>query len=72
MNRIVRLTINLAPGVAAALVSTAHEKGLNLTEAIRHAIAVWKLCCDEQASGRRIVIVEDTGCCVTEREIVLL
>ncbi|MDM7855488.1 CopG family transcriptional regulator [Cellulomonas alba] len=71
-SRVVRLSVNLAPTVAAALKSTAAKKGLSITEAIRHAIAVWKLVVDEQAAGRKVMIVEGQGDSATFREIVLI
>lgn len=71
-NRVVRLSVNLAPSVAEALKSTATRKGMNITEAIRHAIALWKLASDEQAKGRKLMVVEGEGDNATFREIVLL
>jgi len=71
-NRVVRLSVNLAPSVADALKTTAARKGLSITEAIRHAIAVWKLVTDEQENGRKIMIMEGEGDGARFREIILV
>jgi hypothetical protein len=70
--RVVRLSVNLASSVADALKSTAQAKGLSITEAIRHAIAIWKLVSDEQAKGNRVMIVEGRGEKAEYREIVIV
>lgn len=69
---VVRLSVNLAPTVSDALKATAQRKGLSITEAIRHAIAVWKLVSDEQAKGNRIMIVSGEGDRAQYREIVMV
>lgn len=69
---VVRLSVNLAPSVADALKSTAARRGLSITEAIRHAVAVWKLVTDEQAKGNRVMIVEGEGDKAQYREVVLV
>lgn len=71
-NRVVRLSVNLAPSVADALKTTATRKGLSITEAIRHAVAVWKLVSDEQEKGNKVMIMEGTGDSARFREIVLV
>jgi len=69
---VVRLSVNLAPTVADALKTTAGRKGLSITEAIRHAIAIWKLVTDEQAKGNRLMIVSGDGDRAQYREIVMV
>ena len=54
-----RLSVNLAPTVAHALRTVAHRRGITYTEAIRYAIALWKLLVDERAKGNRIVLVDE-------------
>jgi len=69
---VVRLSVNLAPTVADALKTTARRKGLSITEAIRHAIAIWKLVTDEQAKGNRVMIVSGEGENTHYRELVMV
>lgn len=69
---VVRLSVNLAPTVADALKTTARRKGLSITEAIRHAIAIWKLVTDEQAKGNRVMIVSGEGDNTQYRELIMV
>jgi predicted transcriptional regulator len=58
----VRLSINLADDVAAALGDWADKKCLSYTEAVRRAIAVWNFVETEIANGNKIAVVEaDSG-----------
>ncbi len=71
-NTVVRLSVNLAPDVADALRGTAAAQGITVTEAVRRAVAVWKLVSDENAAGRRLMVVDGKGDGATFREVVLL
>lgn len=57
----VRLSVNLAPGVARTFKSTAAGLGMSVTEATRRAIGLWKLLVDAQERGARIVITDRRG-----------
>lgn len=69
---VVRLSVNLAPSVAAVLKDAAHQQGTSVTEALRRTIALWKIVSDERARGNRVMVVEGTGDSARYREIVLL
>lgn len=70
--RVVRLSINLAPTVAEALKTTATKQGVSITEAVRRAVALWRLVSDAQDHGNRVMVVEGRGDDAQYREIVLL
>lgn len=70
MAEYIRLSVNLAPTVSEALRATAARKGLSITEAVRHAVAVWKFITDEQAKGNRVLIMEGEGTGARFREVV--
>jgi len=70
--RVVRLSVNLAPSVAEALKSTAQKHGVSITEAVRRAVALWKLVSDSQAKGQRVMLVEGQGDRAQYREIVII
>jgi hypothetical protein len=55
----VRLSINLAPGVAETLKGYARRKGVSATEAIRRAISVLAYVDSAQNRGASINIQED-------------
>jgi hypothetical protein len=69
---IVRLSINLAPDVAAVLNNLAERKQITVTEAVRRAIAVWNFFETERVIGNRIAIIEDGPTGERIREVVLL
>ncbi|WP_328712284.1 hypothetical protein [Nocardia salmonicida] len=70
---VVRLSINLAPDVAAVLRNWADKKRISVTEAIRRAIAVWNFIETEKANGNRLAIVESLpGGGERIREVVLI
>lgn len=52
----VRLSVNLAPDVAAALRYLADRKGVSITEAVRDAIATEKFIQDEIAKGGAFIV----------------
>ncbi|MEU1523937.1 hypothetical protein ABZ413_17225 [Nocardia rhamnosiphila] len=56
---VVRLSINLAPDVAKVLRGWADRKHINVTEAIRRAIAVWNFVETEKANGNSLAVVEN-------------
>ncbi|MGV9680372.1 hypothetical protein ACWDSJ_34265 [Nocardia sp. NPDC003482] len=56
---VVRLSINLAPDVAAVLRRWAEEKRISVTEAIRRAIAVWNFIESEKKKGNTLAVVEN-------------
>jgi len=63
-----RLTVNLNPETAAALREIVENRNISFTEAIRRAVAIYKLIEDETAQGHKIQINEGTKV----REVVLL
>ena len=69
---VVRLSINLAPDVAHVLKSLAKSKRINVTEAVRRAIAVWNFLENEHAKGNKIAVVENVGGTARLREVVIL
>ena len=69
---VVRLSINLAPDVAAALKSLSTDQGVTVTEGVRRAIALWKLVTTERDKGHKIMIVEGEGDKAQFREVILL
>lgn len=69
MTEIVRLSVNLAPGVAAVLKRNALIDGRSVTEEIRHAIAVHNLVVETQRAGGTVIVRDRDG---GEREVVLL
>lgn len=69
---VVRLSVNLAADVAAALKTLSTQQGVSVTEGVRRAIALWKLVSDERAKNNRIMIVEGEGDNAKFRELVLL
>lgn len=58
---IVRLSVNLAPSVALALRQTAEKSGVSVTEAVRRAVAVWKLVVDARAQGHTVLVMRGEG-----------
>ncbi|HEY8719420.1 ribbon-helix-helix protein, CopG family [Pengzhenrongella sp.] len=71
-SHVVRLSVNLAPSVAEALKSTAAKQGITITEAIRRAVALWKMVSEATAKNQRIMIVEGTGDKAQYKEIFFL
>ena len=69
---VVRLSINLAPDVAGVLKGLAKRKRINVTEAVRRAIAVWNFVETENAKGNKIAVVENVGGTDRLREVVIL
>lgn len=63
-----RLTINLNPEAASFLKSLTEDRGITYTEAIRRALAVYKLVKEQTDEGTRVQF--DDG--HTVREVVLL
>ena len=57
----VRLSVNLAPSVAEALRATAAAQGVNLTEAVRRAVALYAELHKERAAGRTLLSKDGTG-----------
>lgn len=57
-NEVVRLSVNLAPDVAAALRKWADRKHISATEAVRRAIAIWNFVENELANGNTLAVVE--------------
>lgn len=55
---VVRLSVNLAPDVADVLKFWKGRKRINLTEAVRRAIAVWNFVESEREKGNRIAVLE--------------
>lgn len=69
----VRLSVNLAPPIADALKHLAKRNSdLTITEAVRRALALWKLVSDEQDKGHRVVVVKGEGDAAKFRELSLL
>lgn len=68
---VVRLSVNLATDVAAALKAECAEQGVTLTEGVRRAIALWRMCSEAQRKGDRIMLVNDTDDPGTYRQILL-
>lgn len=64
----VRLSVNLAPDVAAVLTEWADRKQISATEAVRRAIAVWHFVETEIAAGNRLAVVE--GSCIREVAVI--
>ncbi|MGY2025786.1 hypothetical protein [Nocardia asiatica] len=70
---VVRLSINLAPDVAAVLRDWAEKKRISATEAVRRAIAVWNFIETEKANGNGFAVVENLpGGKQRIREVVLI
>ena len=69
---VVRLSINLAPDVAAILREWASKKAISATESVRRAIAVWNFVESEKAKGNRLAVIEGSGKNERIREVVLL
>lgn len=69
---VVRLSINLAPDVAAILRDWAGRKSISATEAVRRAIAVWHFVESEKAKGNRIAVIEGSGKNERIREVVVI
>lgn len=67
---VVRLKVNLAPTVAAALRETCDAQRVGVTEGMRRAIAVWKLVSDARAQGQRLMLVQGHGADAVFREVV--
>jgi hypothetical protein len=63
-----RLSININQESAAALKEITERRGISYTEAIRRAIAIYKLIEDEVASGNKIQIKEGK----VVREVVMI
>lgn len=55
----VRLSINLAPDVAAALKDLVNRHGTSLTEEVRRAISLYKFTDDEIRNGNRLLVQRD-------------
>jgi uncharacterized linocin/CFP29 family protein len=55
----VRLSVNLAPDVAAILRQIMADRDESATETIRRAIAVLKFMEDQTAAGARLALVQD-------------
>lgn len=70
--QVVRLSINLAPDVAAALKKWAGAKGLSITEGVRRAIAVWDFVESERQAGNRLAVIENDGSGDRIREVILV
>lgn len=68
---VTRLSVNLAPSVAAALKDAASDQDVSLTEATRRAIALLKLANDAQKNGERLMVVTGDGPSATYREVLL-
>lgn len=60
-DKVVRLSVNLAPEVADVLTGWAAKKGISATEAVRRAIAVWNFVETEIANGSKVAVVEANG-----------
>ncbi len=69
---VVRLSVNLASDVAAALKTLSTNQGVSVTEGVRRAIALWKLVSDEVSKGNKVMVVEGEGEGAKYREIILL
>jgi hypothetical protein len=69
---VVRLSINLAPDVAAILRKWSSEKRISATEAVRRAIAVWNFVESEKSKGNRLAVIEGNGKNERIREVVLI
>lgn len=69
---VVRLSVNLAPHVATTLGATAARQGTTVTNAVRHAISLWRLVTAETAKGHRLMIVEGEGEAASFREVILM
>ncbi|OHV27753.1 MULTISPECIES: ribbon-helix-helix protein, CopG family [Pseudofrankia] len=63
-----RLSVNINQESAAALKEITERRGISNTEAIRRAIAIYKLIEEETANGNKIQIKDGK----TVREIVML
>lgn len=63
-----RLTVNVNPETLAAIKEIAGRRGISYTEAIRRAVAVYKLVEDETAQGHAIQIVSGSA----TRDVVIL
>ena len=70
--KVVRLSVNLAPDVAAVLRKWTGKKSISITEAIRRAIAVWNFVETERAAGNRLAVIERDGDRERVREMVLV
>lgn len=57
--KVVRLSVNLAPDVAAALKRLAESKGVTVTEMVRRAISTENFFEEQRAEGRKILIADD-------------
>ncbi|QSL99811.1 RelB-like antitoxin [Gordonia phage ODay] len=55
---VVRLSVNLTPEIAASLRSTAKDKGLNVTDAVNDAVAVWHHLQAMIAQGHTIAVIK--------------
>ncbi len=69
---VVRLSVNLASDVAAALKDLSSNQGMTITQGVRKAIALWKLVEDELAKGNKIMVVQGEGENAKYREIILI
>lgn len=69
---VVRLSVNLAPGVARTLKRLAEEHGVTATEEIRRAIALDRLVSDALRDGHRVTVVEGSGSDAKFRDLVFL
>lgn len=69
---VVRLSVNLADDVAAALKSLSREQNISITEGVRRAIALWKLVSEAKERGERVMVVQGEGKDAKYREIIIL
>jgi hypothetical protein len=67
---VVKLSFNVAQHQVDALKRIADERGVSMTEVLRHAIALEEYLQDQTAKGQRIVVEDEKG--QDRREIVLL
>ena len=71
-NDVVRLSVNLAPDVAATLKEIAAQNHISVTEAVRRAIGVLKFIQDETAQGNDILVSERDGRGERLRKLVII
>lgn len=69
MADIVRLSINLAPDVAAELKRLAANKNVSVTEAVRRSIAIWSFWETQKAAGHTPAVLDSNG---RAKEVVIL
>lgn len=69
---VVRLSVNLAPDVAATFRDLCHAKRISITEGVRRAIAIWRFVEDEVDAGRRLAVIEEVDGKERVRELLLV